>query len=349
MSKTVLVSLLCLLFAANGVFAQDCAKFQVIDLYSSSSDYSSYERIKDVVCTSETRDSGSARDFGLKAGIPIQLMDDVLSLNFGATNSGNDWSSWKSNFCHSHYSDVVTQLKQSNLAQVFSDNAREVVKSCLQQAVYGYFEVPAAGDGFSFTLQVQGTEKLKGAELLDPSAVTNCSAKNPFGLGFLDYWVTDVDISGKKEAFGCSWDQNKLVQVKVRLRNQGDRVFQLQPIKKIPPAPPQPPPEPPKAVVIEDKTYKSPDYPSGNYANWSPYYQFCSPDEPDGWTVQKVRFEIGGDRASGWNHFNLVSQTDRRVCYQFQMQGHNDTGDDGVRISWGIMTVTWKHLEPAPK
>ena len=239
MEKATISFLLCVLLFQSGAFGQDCTKFQVLDLYTSSTDYATYEQVKDVVCSSQSSDSGSAKNFATNAGIPIPILDDVFSLKFGASGAANDWSSWRSSFCSSHYSEVYTKLSHRNLSHIFSDNAKEVVKSCLQrEPVYGYFEVPADGQGFSFNFSVTGHEKLKGAAIQDPNSVSNCNTSNPFGLDPWHRYVSDLDISGEKKAFGCSWSRDKLVQLRIRLVNQGDRVFQLEPIKTIPPTPP---------------------------------------------------------------------------------------------------------------
>jgi hypothetical protein len=207
--------------------AEDCSKFIVLDRYSSRTNASTYGRVQDLFCKTEVKDSGSAHNTGVSAGIPIPILDDILSLKF--TNESNDWSHWQSAFCSSHFEEVATSLKQTNLAEIFSNNAQDVVKECLKQnnAVYGYFAIDPQGDQFTFSLNVHGAESLKSATLSSDDAVRNCDSSNPFGLGFLDRHITDRDISGQTMEFGCAWDPMKAARLTVLLKNQGQYVFVL--------------------------------------------------------------------------------------------------------------------------
>jgi hypothetical protein len=227
-------SLLCcslVLFSFSMVEAQNCKDFVVLDTVSSRSGYSSYERVKDVVCKKEIKDESSAMDVGVKAGIPIPVLEDVFKLDFDGKFDSKNSSHWLSQFCSSHFSEVETKLSEAHLSKIFSDNARKTVQDCLMhEPVYGYFEPTSTADGFSFTFSVQGTEKLKGAIINDRDAVSECDPKNPFGLNWYYKEIGDVDISGQKKAFACGWNSSKLVQLTLRLENQGDRAYQLEPI-----------------------------------------------------------------------------------------------------------------------
>lgn len=230
--------------AALPIFAysQDCTQFQIYDTYSSSSDYSSYERVKDVACSDEVKDRNSAFNAGISAGIPIPVLDDVFDLKFGASTSKSDWEHWRKQFCSSHLSEVRTQLKQASLSQIFSNNAKEVIESCLRrEPVYAYIELKPPAEAFAIKFNVQGKEKLIGASVKPPDAVNNCNPKNPFDLNPYYQYLGDLDISGLKMEFGCGWNTTKWVHVKLILKNQGSRLVQLPPIVKRE-APPEPPP-----------------------------------------------------------------------------------------------------------
>jgi hypothetical protein len=176
--------------AAN---AQDCSKFAVLDHYSSSADFKTYERIKDVLCHNQTSESSSAKSLAIKAGIPIPVLDDVFSLNLNGNYASNDWAKWSDAFCHSSYYDTASQLKQSTLSTMFSNNAAETVQKCLDsEPVYGYFEIANDGAAFTFTFHSQGKEKLKKAFLRSSASTTQCDQDNPFNLSLMDQYVTDL-------------------------------------------------------------------------------------------------------------------------------------------------------------
>lgn len=221
--------------------AQNCKDFMVLDLYSSSDDYSSYERIKDVACKREVRDAGSAQQSGVQAGIPLPVLKDVFDLKFGASTSASDWSHWQSEFCNSHFDEQRTNLTNSKISQTFSENAKEVVKECLnsQAPVYGYFEIPKSGESFKFSFRVLGKEKLREATVAPADAVKDCDPTNPFGMSLLYKYFFDLDISGQKKEFGCTWkDRSKPITLTIKLVTQGDFVPLLDSIPRR--APPQP-------------------------------------------------------------------------------------------------------------
>lgn len=226
------------------VLGQNCADFIVLDHYSSSADYTVYEKMKDTVCKETVSDKSSATSAGVAAGIPIPVLDDVFSLDLKGSNASNDWSHWKENFCHSSYYEQYEHLQNKNLAMLFSDNAASVVKSCLdREPVYAYFDVPKDADSFAFTFHVAGKEKLKKGFLKPADSVKDCDSDNPFGLSWYYRNLGDLDISGERKAFTCSWNSGKHVSVELKLDNQGDRAYILPPIIKheVPPPPPAKP------------------------------------------------------------------------------------------------------------
>jgi hypothetical protein len=316
----------------------------VLDRYSSTSNYVVYEKVKDVVCSNTIQDSSSARNASMSAGIPIPVVDDLLSLKFGASDSSSDWSHWQQQFCHSYYYEYQSQLQSANLSEIFSDNAAKTIQACLQhEPVYAYFDVSPTGDSFSFTFQVQGKEKLKSGTVLPSNAVKDCDPVNPFQLSWYYQHIGDLDISGLKEAFSCSWNSDLSARVELKLDNQGTRVFALPPIvKRLTPPPPPP-------LVVTAETYRSPsDMPSGSCKDFSPAYQLCSEAKPDGWTIVSQSFQLTGDRAcGGWSTCAVEVNTPTRVCYRFSLQGHDDecghSGNTGIHYSKGNLNVVWQH------
>ena len=243
MMKLMIWSLL-MAISTLQVYAQDCTKFVVLDTYSSSSNYTVYEKTKDAICKETILDRSSATDAGVSAGIPIPVLDDIFSLNLNGSTASNDWSHWREHFCKSSYYEQYVNLQNSNLSKIFSDNAKSVVESCLNsEPVYAYFEVPPNGKSFTFTFRVQGKDKLRAASVKPAESVGDCDPTNPFALSWYYERIGDVDISGQKKAFSCSWNSAKNVSVELKLDNQGDRAYLLPAITKRE-IPPPPPPKP---------------------------------------------------------------------------------------------------------
>jgi hypothetical protein len=338
--------ILFLLSCTPGVLAQNCADFIVLDRHSSSTDYATYEKVKDVVCSNEIKDSSAARNLGLKAGIPLPILDDVFNLSLQGSASSTDWFHWQSQFCHSYYNETASQLRNRNLSQEFSDNARRVVEACLNtEPVYAYYEITPSGDAFTFTFHVQGREKLKEAAVTPQGAVKNCSPENPFALSWLDRHITDLDISGQRKAFGCTWDSNQTVLVQLRLANQGDRTYALPGVVKrsvIAPPPPVP-------VIVSTESYRTGDMPSGACADFSPWYDLCSESKPDDWKIVTRNFQLSGDRSctTGYAECGATTDTPAKVCFHFRMQGEGQEcshhGNTGIHYSKGTLEVVWQH------
>src|ERR1700731_179617 len=206
----------------------DCSKFVILDTVTSGSNYATYERVKDVTCSDEVKNSGDAKSAAIKAGIPIPVLDDVFSINFAGSGSSSSFENWKKSFCTSHYSEVQKQLSSYNISKVFSDNAAKTVDECFKskQPVYGYFKINGS-EGLVFQMRATGKEALKRARIEPPDAVKNCDPQNPFELPGLDKFFTDLDISGQQKGFSCSWVSGKSLRLTVKLKNQGDYIFDL--------------------------------------------------------------------------------------------------------------------------
>jgi hypothetical protein len=96
--------------------------------------------------------------------------------------------------------------------------------------------------------------------------------------------------------------------------------------------------------------------PSGAGKNFGLQYELCSdspscspPNPGSNYVIQSERFELVGDRiCNAWSACTRqTNSTNKRVCYSFQMQGHDEwqgpfgLGSSGVAQSEGILTVTW--------
>src|SRR5438128_1870427 len=109
------------MLAVGSADGENCKDFVVLDTFSSRTDYSSYERVKDIVRKDESKDEASTRNLGIQAGIPIPVLDDVFALKLNGSASSQDWTKWKAGFLSSHFQEVKKDLHNSNLAHIFSD------------------------------------------------------------------------------------------------------------------------------------------------------------------------------------------------------------------------------------
>jgi hypothetical protein len=353
--KRCLWSLMLMAILPVQSLSQDCSKFVVLDKYSSSSNYTVYEKTKDAMCKDTISDKGSATSAGVSAGIPIPVLDDIFSLNLKGSTASNDWSHWKEHFCQSHYYEQYTNLQNSNLSQIFSDNATSAVKACLErEPVYAYFDVAPNGDSFLFEFRVAGKEKLKGGVVKPKEALKNCDPDNPFELTTYYRYLGDLDISGERKAFACSWDSTKNVQVEVRLANQGDRAYILPAIIKheAPPPPPQ--------WHTEDKDGR-PYLADWQFpANCRGKYELLRVDDTHRCEIDRTQIHVGAsndpfDTWSLWIDAPQGAQVYEVDCQPLgqniiQVQGipQGQTGLCTGLINGGIgpirMTIKWKQL-----
>jgi len=327
--RGLLLSFTMIVLASLQVCAdEDCSHFMVLDKYSSSSNYTVYEKTKDAICKDSVNDRSTAINTAAAAGIPLPVLDDIFALNLNGSLAANDWSHWKENFCQSNYNEQYINLQNSNLSEIFSNNAEKAVETCLnREPVYAYFDVPPNGDSFTFTFHVQGREKLKSGEVKPSQAVKNCDPDNPFGLPWYYQHLGDLDISGEKKAFACSWDSTKNAQVEIRLANQGDRAYTLPAIiKRVVPPPPPPPP----TWHTEDK-------------NGQPYIEYWQHDPNCGGQrglvsvsathrcqIQDTQIHVNGD-ATGYGTWNLFM--DAPAGSQVYEVGCTPTGEHEINAT----------------
>ena len=104
------VAICAFMAAATIAAAQDCKDFIVLDTASVQTNQQLYQKVRDTLCSEQVSDKGSAQSAGVKAGIPIPVLDAVFDLTLQATYTSSDWSHWKSAFCHSNYNEVACHL-----------------------------------------------------------------------------------------------------------------------------------------------------------------------------------------------------------------------------------------------
>lgn len=101
-------------------------------------------------------------------------------------------------------------------------------------------------------------------------------------------------------------------------------------------------------LVATPETYRSDELPSGSCKDFSGWYSLCSSDKPEGWTIVSQVFQLTGDRScSGWARCEMTTNVSTKVCYRFQMQGHDEecghSGNTGIHYSRGQLDVVWQH------
>ena len=102
------------------------------------------------------------------------------------------------------------------------------------------------------------------------------------------------------------------------------------------------------ATFAKPETFRSDELPSGSCKDFSGWYTLCSPDKPEGWTIVSQVFQLTGGRScSGWAGCEITTNTPAKVCYRFQMQGHDEecghSGNTGIHYSRGQLDVVWQH------
>lgn len=86
---------------------------------------------------------------------------------------------------------------------------------------------------------------------------------------------------------------------------------------------------------------------SGKWDAYSEWYEVCSDPIPAGYKIDHYKFHLEGDRQCGaWANCRLKSEAPDRVCWEFQLQGHNEGGpfhignpNDGIRRSEGVLEI----------
>jgi hypothetical protein len=81
---------------------------------------------------------------------------------------------------------------------------------------------------------------------------------------------------------------------------------------------------------------------SGSGNGFSDWYSLCSEGIPTNARITNVSFALSGDRRCGaWANCRESERSASRICYQFQMQGHNESLPPGQASSEGILTVEY--------
>jgi len=91
------------------------------------------------------------------------------------------------------------------------------------------------------------------------------------------------------------------------------------------------------AAIVEE--VNSGPRPSGRGRAVSSWYSVCSRPLPDDYEIVSSGFTLNGDRhCGGWAVCKKVTDTPDKVCWQFQMQGHEEWGvNEGMADSWGVL------------
>ncbi len=114
---------------------------------------------------------------------------------------------------------------------------------------------------------------------------------------------------------------------------------------------------PPKRRVATPLTKTSGPLPSGDCKNFSNWYTLCSEPQPGDWELVSHTFQLSGDRYCGfYANCEKTEENNKRVCYRFQMQGHNEdcswrNDNTGIYNSTGVLQTTWSHdadSKPSP-
>lgn len=79
---------------------------------------------------------------------------------------------------------------------------------------------------------------------------------------------------------------------------------------------------------------------SGANKEFSPVYEVCTRDLPEGYRIESQSFRLVGDRScGGWATCSKSVHTASKVCYSFTLQGREGESENGVRESNGILSV----------
>jgi hypothetical protein len=102
------------------------------------------------------------------------------------------------------------------------------------------------------------------------------------------------------------------------------------------------------AIVAQSETFRSDELPSGSCKDFSGWYTLCAAEKPEGWTIVSQVFQLTGDRScSGWARCEMTTDSPTKICYRFQMQGHDEecghSGNTGIHYSRGQLDVVWQH------
>jgi hypothetical protein len=114
------------------------------------------------------------------------------------------------------------------------------------------------------------------------------------------------------------------------------RLSPSQPVAVLPPPPAQ------STETRAQRVFSSGPRLSGSGSAFSDWHTLCSDGLPGNARIISVTFALSGDRRCGaWANCRESERTANRVCYQFQMQGHNEWPAPGQASSEGILTVEY--------
>lgn len=89
-------------------------------------------------------------------------------------------------------------------------------------------------------------------------------------------------------------------------------------------------------------TAQSPQSISGVGANWSGPYTLCAYPPGSGYRPLSDQFVLSGDRTCGkWAICQRTAFASNEVCWQFDLQGHNERPYPGQAYSQGWLSVVW--------
>ncbi len=97
------------------------------------------------------------------------------------------------------------------------------------------------------------------------------------------------------------------------------------------------PPAPPGGGPIE-RVVDSGNKSSGSGKAYSEWYTLCSDPLPIGYVIVSEEFRLEGHRHCGsWANCRISLKQSNKVCYDFQMQGH-DRSPDKIYYSNGVLS-----------
>ena len=81
---------------------------------------------------------------------------------------------------------------------------------------------------------------------------------------------------------------------------------------------------------------------SGKVANYSRWYELCTPRHRRGYHLSLVEYHLDGDRRCGaWADCFVSTQADDKICVKFRMQGHSERGYHREGVAESTMWITY--------
>lgn len=77
---------------------------------------------------------------------------------------------------------------------------------------------------------------------------------------------------------------------------------------------------------------------------WSEWYRLGVGKSPEGYTVEKVKFWLTGDRSCGNGaQCREIVRSDKGILWEFRVRGHNNPPTNEPMYSEGHIRVTYRH------